>query len=181
MNLPNLLTILRILLVPVFINLLIYELYPSALGVFLLASFTDSLDGIIARAANQRTTLGTYLDPMADKFLLTAAFVTLSVLHFIPVWVSVIVVSRDVILVLGALVLHLAQAQFVIVPTPLGKATTFIQLLYVILILSLVVLDKHTTTNLKQPFVFGMLLLTVSSGLHYIYRGIRPLNSHVRG
>ncbi len=178
MNLPNLLTILRILLVPVFINSLIYGLYPSALGIFLLASFTDSLDGIIARAANQRTTLGTYLDPMADKLLLTAAFVALSVLQFIPVWVSVIVVSRDLILVLGALVLHLAQTQFIIAPTPLGKATTFLQLVYIILILSLVVLNKHT--DLKQPLVFGMLLLTIASGLHYIYRGIRPLNNHVR-
>ena len=178
MNLPNLLTILRILLVPVFINLLIYKLYTSALGIFLLASFTDGLDGIIARAANQRTTLGTYLDPMADKLLLTAAFITLSVLQFIPVWVSVIVVSRDIILVLGALVLHLAQGEFIITPTPLGKATTFLQLVYVILILSLVVLDRHT--NFEQPFVFGMLLLTVTSGLHYIYRGIRPLNSQVR-
>ena len=178
MNLPNILTILRILLVPVFINLLIYGLYPSALGIFLLASFTDGLDGIIARTANQRTTLGTYLDPMADKLLLTTAFIALSVLQFIPVWVSVIVVSRDIILVLGALVLHLAQTQFIVAPTPLGKATTFLQLLYVILILSLIVLNKHT--NLEQPLVFALLLLTVASGLHYIYRGIRPLNNHVR-
>jgi cardiolipin synthase len=178
MNLPNLLTILRILLVPVFINLLIYKHSPSALRIFLLASFTDGLDGIIARAANQRTTLGTYLDPMADKLLLTAAFITLSVLQFIPVWVSVIVVSRDIILVLGALVLHLVQGEFIIAPTPLGKATTFFQLVYVILILSLVVLNKHT--NFEQAFVFGIFLLTVTSGLHYIYRGIRPVNSHVR-
>lgn len=178
MSLPNLLTILRILLIPVFINLLIYGLYPSALGIFLLASFTDSLDGIIARASNQRTTLGTYLDPMADKLLLTAAFIALSVLQFIPVWVSVIVVSRDLILILGTLVLHLAQTQFIIAPTPLGKATTFLQLVYIILILSLVVLNRHT--ELKQPLVFGMLLLTIASGLHYIYRGIRPLNNHVR-
>lgn len=178
MNLPNLLTILRILLIPVFINLLLYGHYPSALGVFLLASFTDGLDGLIARAANQRTTLGTYLDPMADKLLLTAAFIALSVLQLIPVWVSVIVVSRDLILVLGALILHLAQTQFIIAPTPLGKATTFLQLVYIILILSLVVLNKHT--DLKHPLVFGMLLLTITSGLHYIYRGIRPLNNHVR-
>jgi len=178
MNLPNLLTILRILLVPVFINLLIYKLYPPALGVFLLASFTDGLDGIIARAANQRTTLGTYLDPVADKLLLTAAFITLSVLQFIPVWVSVIVVSRDIILVLGAMVLHLAQGEFIIAPTPLGKATTFLQLVYIILVLSLVVLNKQT--NFEQPFIFGVLFLTVTSGLHYIYRGIHPLNSHVR-
>ena len=166
MNLPNLLTILRILLIPVFINLLIYGLYPSALGIFLLASFTDSLDGIIARASNQRTTLGTYLDPMADKLLLIAAFIALSVLQFIPVWVSVIVVSRDLILVLGTLVLHLAQTQFIIAPTLLGKTTTFLQLMYIILILSLVVLNKPT--DLQQPLVLGMLLLTITSGLHYI-------------
>jgi len=177
MNLPNLLTILRILLIPVFINLLIYGLYPSALAVFLFASFTDGLDGFIARAANQRTTLGTYLDPVADKLLLTAAFIGLSVLQFVPVWVSVIVVSRDLILVLGALVLHLAQSQFSIAPSPLGKATTFLQLAYIILILTLVVLNKDS--DLKQTLVFGMILLTILSGLHYIYRGIRPLNSYL--
>jgi cardiolipin synthase len=115
---------------------------------------------------------------MADKLLLTAAFITLSVLQFIPVWVAVIVVSRDLILVLGALILHLAQAQLVIAPTPLGKATTFLQLAYIILVLFLVVLNKHT--DLKQTLVLGMLFLTVASGLHYIYRGIRPPNHYVR-
>jgi len=99
----------------------------------------------------------------------------LSVLQFIPVWVTVIVVSRDLILVLGALILHLAQAQFVIAPTFLGKATTFLQLVYIILVLSLVVVNQQT--GLQQPLVLGMLALTVTSGLHYIYRGIRPLNS----
>ncbi|MEK6577056.1 MAG: CDP-alcohol phosphatidyltransferase family protein, partial [Nitrospirota bacterium] len=75
MNIPNFLTILRILLVPVFINLLIYGYHISALIVFLLAGITDGLDGFIARISNKKTTLGTYLDPMADKLLLAAGFI----------------------------------------------------------------------------------------------------------
>jgi cardiolipin synthase len=110
MNLPNLLTILRILLVPVFINLLIYKLYPPALGVFLLASFTDGLTVSLQGLQTNGPLWAPILIQWRDKLLLTAAFITLSVLQFIPVWVSVIVVSRDIILVLGAMVLPLAQA-----------------------------------------------------------------------
>jgi len=175
MNLPNILTILRILLIPVFINLLIYHYYGWALTIFLTAALTDSLDGLIARVSNQRTRLGTYLDPMADKLLLTASFLALAILQIIPVWSAVIVVSRDLILILGALILHLTQAQIEILPTSLGKSTTALQLIYVTLVLVTAVVQGNTVTLF--PVLVGTVGLTILSGLHYIYRGIRHLNS----
>jgi cardiolipin synthase len=175
MNLPNILTILRILLIPVFINLLIYHYDGWALAVFLAAALTDSLDGLIARVANQRTRLGTYLDPMADKLLLTASFLALAILQIIPVWSAVIVVSRDLILILGALILHLTQTQMEILPTSLGKSTTALQLIYVTLVLVTAVFQGNTVALF--PVLVGTVGLTILSGLHYIYRGIRHLNS----
>jgi cardiolipin synthase len=175
MNLPNLITIFRILLIPVFINLLIYGYQGWALTVFLAASLTDGLDGLIARLANQRTKLGTYLDPLADKLLLTASFLTLAILKLIPIWAAVIVVSRDLILILGALILHLTQASQEISPTFLGKSTTVVQLGYIVLILLIAVFDGSTVSLL--PVLALTIGLTVFSGLHYIYRGIRHLNS----
>jgi cardiolipin synthase len=175
MNLPNLITIFRILLTPVFINLLIYGYQGWALTVFLIASLTDSLDGLIARLANQRTRLGTYLDPMADKLLLTASFLTLAILKVIPIWAAVIVVSRDLILILGALILHLTQASQEISPTFLGKSTTVVQLVYIALVLLMTVL--HGSTVSLWPILAVTIGLTVLSGLHYIYRGFRRLNS----
>ncbi|MBI3596576.1 MAG: CDP-alcohol phosphatidyltransferase family protein [Nitrospirae bacterium] len=175
MNLPNILTILRILFIPVFINLLIYGYHGWALAIFIAAGLTDSLDGLIARLANQRTRLGTYLDPMADKLLLTASFLALAILQIIPVWSAVIVVSRDIILILGALILHLTQTQMEISPTFLGKSTTALQLIYVTLVLLTAVVQGNTVTLF--PVLVGTVGLTILSGLHYIYRGIRHLNS----
>jgi cardiolipin synthase len=171
MNLPNLLTILRILLIPFFINLLIYGYYRSALGVFLLAGITDGLDGLIARTANQRTELGTYLDPLADKLLLTSGFASLSILGFIPTWSAVVVVSRDAILILGVLILHLTQPEVKIQPSFLGKITTVAQLAYILLVLVLMVLGQ----NPERLFFLLILtvLFTVLSGLHYIYRNLK--------
>ncbi|HTN43285.1 MAG TPA: CDP-alcohol phosphatidyltransferase family protein [Nitrospiria bacterium] len=175
MNLPNLLSILRILFIPVFINLLIYHYHGWALAVFLAAGLTDSLDGLIARLTNQRTRLGTYLDPMADKLLLTASFLALGILQIIPVWSAVVVVSRDIILILGALILHLTQTQMEISPTFLGKSTTALQLIYVALVL-LAAVVRGSTVSLF-PVLVVTVGLTILSGLHYIYRGIHHLNS----
>lgn len=174
MNLPNLITILRIFLIPVFIILLLYGHHPWALAVFALAGMTDSLDGLIARISNQRTELGTYLDPMADKLLLTAAFVALSFLSTIPAWSAIVVVSRDLILILGTLILHMTQTDLDITPSWLGKSTTVLQLIYILVVLFLMVFQRETV--ILFPLLILTILLTIISGLHYIYRGIRSLN-----
>jgi len=171
MNLPNFLTILRIFLIPAFVGLLLYGHYGWALGTLLVAGVTDVLDGVIARMANQRTKLGAYLDPLADKLLLTSAFVTLSVLHWVPGWVTIVVLSRDLIIVAGTLLLHVTQTPIEVVPTALGKGTTLAQLSYVVLALLLVYLQKDVRQLI--PLLTLVVVLTVASGLHYVYRGIR--------
>src|SRR5437879_13047400 len=117
MNLPNALTVLRILLIPFFIGFLTYGHYLWALWTILVAGITDILDGVIARMANQRTKLGAYLDPLADKLLLTSAFVTLAILHLVPIWVAIVVLSRDLIIVAGTLLLYVTETRLAVVQT----------------------------------------------------------------
>jgi hypothetical protein len=95
MNIPNLITLLRIILVPIIVILLIQGFFLKALIVFVVAGLSDALDGFLARVLHQQTVLGAYLDPIADKALLASSFVTLSILHIIPSWLAVIVISRD--------------------------------------------------------------------------------------
>ena len=135
MNIPNSLTILRILLIPCYVGLLIYGKFNLALIVLLVAGLTDALDGAIARMKNQYTRLGAVLDPLADKLLLTSGFITLSMIHLIPSWVTILVVSRDVILMLGTAVAHFTDSRVDITPTFLGKGTTFLQLSYVVMVI----------------------------------------------
>jgi cardiolipin synthase (CMP-forming) len=171
MNIPNSLTILRILLIPVYIGLLVYERFDQALIVLLVAGITDALDGTIARAANQRTRLGAFLDPLADKLLLTSGFITLSAIHLIPSWVTIVVVSRDAILLLGTAVAQFTESHIDITPTFLGKGTTLLQLSYVLLVIFLS--SHHMDLGLLNPLLFGMVAFTLGSGFHYLYRGYR--------
>lgn len=175
MNLPNSLTILRILLIPVFIGFLLYERYEYSLAVLLLAGLTDGLDGTIARVANQRTRLGAYLDPVADKLLLTSGFVTLSVLHLVPSWIAIVVVSRDMMLMTGTLLARLTESQLDISPTLLGKGTTLVQLSYLILVV--VLTSRQMDLRLIQPLLYLMVCVTVMSGFHYLYRGFTRLST----
>jgi len=174
LNIPNSLTIFRILLVPVFVGLLLYEHYDIALITLLIAALTDILDGMIARMTNQRTRLGEYLDPLADKLLLMSAIITLSVLHVIPVWAVIVVVSRDAILLTGTLVANLTETDIDISPTALGKATTFAQICYVVA--TLLSVTGRVPVALVEPFLWVMVVLTVGSGSHYLVRGIQYLN-----
>lgn len=175
MNVPNILTLLRILLIPCFIGFLLYDRQGWALSVFLLAGLTDALDGAIARLFNQKTLIGTYLDPIADKLLLTAGFISLTVLEMVPIWLTILVVSRDVILSVGTLVLHVTQTQFSIRPTFLGKATTTVQMLYVVLLLFFMVSEKNTSALFS--LMIATAVFTAASGAHYLYRGLRLMGT----
>ncbi len=175
MNIPNSLTIFRILLIPVFVGLLVYQRYEYSLGILLLAGLTDGLDGIIARVANQRTRLGAFLDPLADKLLLSTGFITLAILHLIPLWVVILVVSRDVILISGTLLVQLTESRVEISPTLLGKGTTVLQLVFVILVILLA--SREIDPQLLRPLLYLMVAFTLSSGLHYLYRGFARLGS----
>lgn len=174
LNIPNSLTILRILLIPVFVGFLIYDHYDYALGTLLIAAITDGLDGTIARMANQRTRFGAYLDPLADKLLLMSSFITLSVVELVPVWAVIVVVSRDAILLTGTLLARLTESRIDVSPTALGKATTFFQLAYIICVVLLA--TRPQDFLLLDPLLYLMIAFTVASGFHYLIRGIVQLN-----
>ncbi len=169
MNLPNYITLLRIVLIPFFINLMIYGYDREALIVFVAACITDALDGLIARLTNTQTKLGAFLDPMADKLLIISAFVTLVLLEMLPVWLVIIVVSRDVILVLGSIALYFTGHDFVAKPTLIGKTTTLLQLVTVTL--SLVLRNYGTEMRLMTILQWGTAGFTLASGVQYVVRG----------
>src|SRR3989337_3527384 len=166
MNIPNTLTIFRILLVPVFIIFLINNNLWMALMIFILAGITDGLDGLIARVLNQRTLIGAYLDPIADKFLLISAYLALTIKNMLPAWLSVIVITRDIIILSGIALLFLMAKKFVIRPSLLSKATTVSQILAIIAVLS----DIENYYLIQIVVVTAM--LTIGSCFQYIYRGI---------
>ena len=129
LTLANQLTILRIVLIPAFVLLVVYGYLGGALIVFIVAGITDALDGLIARRAGQRTSLGAWLDPMADKLLLVTTFVVLTLpaiplTNHLPLWLTVIVISRDIVIVGVVAIVNLAVGPRTFRPSMLGKATT---------------------------------------------------------
>ena len=150
--------------------------------LFLIAAITDGLDGLIARKLQQKTVLGSFLDPMADKILLTAAFVTLSipslplVLH-IPTWLTVLTISRDVIIALSVLVIHLQTQHSHFPPSLLGKCTTAVQLLLVgVCMLANFEIDLAIAIF---PLVkYSTLAFTLASGLHYAYKTVKIIAAY---
>jgi cardiolipin synthase (CMP-forming) len=174
-NIPNMLTISRMLMTPVLIILLQKKHFDAALLVFILAGITDALDGLIARFFNQRTELGAYLDPIADKLLLTASFISLGVLHMIPGWVVVIVIARDVLILLGIAIYSLTGITLHIAPSMISKCTTGTQLAAIGL--TLLAVQRMDLARYLPYFFWLTAALTTLSGLHYIYVGMSILQS----
>ena len=177
MNLPNFLTLIRIFLVPVLVILLIQGLFFNALMVFAVAGITDALDGFLARTLKQKTTLGSYMDPLADKALIISSFVTLSILGMIPAWLAVIVVSRDFVILLGVTVLFFMSVSFEIRPAFVSKVTTALQLLTILFVLLLECLPKDFYCRLVEAVYWVTALFTVISGLNYVAKGVKFINS----
>jgi cardiolipin synthase len=171
MNLPNYITLLRIVLIPFFINFMIYGYFRAALAVFVVACVTDALDGLIARVTNSITELGAVLDPIADKLLIISAFVTLVLLGMLPIWLVITVISRDAILILGGLVIYFLGHDLKVRPSILGKATTALQLLVVVLSLVLKALGKDMSWT--PVLYWATVVFTLASGVQYVVRGTR--------
>jgi len=176
MNIPNFLSLLRIILVPVFIIFLMQESYTNALLTFVLAGLTDVFDGTLARMMNKQTKLGSFLDPMADKILLASSFVTLSILGLIPSWLTVIIISRDFIILFGIVILSMMSITYEIKPAFVSKITTAMQLATIFFAL----LYKAVTHDISYNWIISLFwltaLFTVVSGLIYIIRGIKFIN-----
>ena len=171
MNLPNYITLARVILIPFFIDFMIYGYYQEALLVFGAACITDALDGLLARVLQQKTALGAFLDPMADKLLILSAFITLVVLHKVPFWLLIIVVSRDAILTIGGLVIYFLKNDIKIEPSLLGKMTTVLQL--AVVVLSLLFLNFGLGLEYTKILNWLTGAVTIASGTQYILRGIK--------
>jgi len=180
MGLANKITIARILLVPFLLTALFYYtpehdfLRFIALGIFFLCVLTDAIDGYVARRFSQKTELGKILDPLADKLLILTAFLCLSMLRHIPIasrippWLTIIVLSRDAIVLLGSVIIFMIFKNIDIKPSLIGKVTTFFQMATVIVSL------------LQSPYrnLFWLItaMLTITSCFGYVWRGTKVLN-----
>lgn len=174
MNIPNLLTLFRILLVPIFVILLIYGYSSYAFLAFIIAGVTDAFDGFIARFFNQKTVLGAYLDPIADKLLLVTSYIVLAVVGIIPPWLTVLVISRDIYILMGVAVLFFNNRSPEIKPTILGKISTFTQIATVVIALS-VAQPIEAIKPLLMPSISLAAILTLLSGFQYTYIGLRHM------
>jgi cardiolipin synthase len=173
LNVPNALTLLRILAIPLFLILLADRRFPQALVVLVAAAITDAADGAIARLTNSKTTLGAYLDPLADKMLLLSAFIALAFLDAVPRWLTVIVISRDVVIVTGFFLLFmLTQRAMEIRPSAFGKAATFFQLLSVTAVLTQLAGFRGLGSSLLTVVFIVTATVTGVAGLQYMYRGL---------
>ena len=178
LNVPNLLTLLRLLAIPGFLILLEDGRSRDALAVFVAAGVTDGLDGAIARLTHTKTALGAMLDPLADKLLLLSAFIALGFMHTVPRWLTVIVISRDVMLVFGyGFLFMFTQEMLEIRPTASGKLSTFLQLASVGTVLVDMAYPGRGTA--LMPPLFGLTgAVTSAAGLQYMYRGLLWLQRH---
>jgi cardiolipin synthase len=172
----NQLTILRMLLIPAFVILLLYGYRGWALITFLLAGLTDLLDGLAARWSGQKTTLGAWLDPMADKLLLVTMFVMLTLpntgaANRLPLWFTVLVISRDVAIVLTVAVVNLAVGPRTFRPSVLGKIATAVFVLTGVVTLYFNYLDRPS--HIVQACIYASLIITLLSAADYARQVLR--------
>ena len=173
LNLPNFLTLIRIVTVPVFLVFLSSSLYLEALVVLILAGLTDALDGAVARITGQQTPLGTYLDPVADKLLVMSSFVTLGLIGSLPSWLVVLVLTRDVIIILGyGMIYFLLGERLEVQPSFIGKINTTLQLLTVGFVLLFLYDAALLPARLREFLIIATAVTTAVSGFQYIYRGL---------
>ncbi len=178
MSLANYISLFRIVIIPAFVILLLKHHPYLPLLLFSLAIVTDGLDGMAARIQKQKTKLGSILDPLADKLLLTSAYITLAILKLVPLWVVIIIFGRDLILISGWLIIYFSTGMSTVIPTILGKAAAVLQMTVVFLVLlsSSGYLAEGKWLVVK-PFILSvMILFTVISGMEYCLRGIRMIS-----
>jgi cardiolipin synthase len=172
----NQMTLLRMLLIPAFVILVVYEHLGWALVVFAVAGATDALDGLLARRAGQRTSLGAWLDPMADKLLLVTTFVVLTVpglglTNRFPLWLTILIISRDVVIVLTVAIVNLAIGPRTFRPSVYGKTATATYIVTAIIAMLFNYRGYHS--RVFDVFVWASLVITLISGLHYIWHARR--------
>jgi cardiolipin synthase len=173
MTIPNVITAFRIILAPVFVIYLINDRLNAALVIFLICMISDGVDGMIARLFNQKSRLGAYLDPLADKILLVTAFVLLAVRGYLPSWLTVTAIARDVMILLGVLVFHLNRLELRIRPSAVSKINTCFQ--FITLTMVLLKGCVPIPSMVYEALYYITAALTIISGLHYMQYGLRVM------
>ena len=179
-TLPNLLTMFRMVLIPVFVSFLFYQKFVWALAVFIIAGVTDGLDGLFARRFNQKSQLGMILDPIADKLLLVTSFIVLSLPSIspqqqppshlpVPFWVTTAVISRDIFIIVGAAAINIVTGFRGFRPSWLGKASTAVQILAVIAILIAASIPSKISGYYLPTVYVTVFIFAVLSGVHYVF------------
>ena len=166
---PNLLTLLRICLAPFLVAAILQDNFVLSFSLFVAAGLTDALDGVLARVLKQRTVLGQYLDPVADKLLLSTLFVVLMLKGLIPATVTVLVLGRDVGILLVAAILYAAVGRREFYPSIFGKANTVAQVAAVAVVLLHQITNSEWVVILRYVALDATVGLTVASGLHYAW------------
>lgn len=169
-NIPNIITFLRITLVPPFLWLLLQKQYSIALLIFIIAGISDALDGFLAKRYGWTSELGSILDPFADKLLLISAILALYWLKYLPLWLSILAITRDIIIIIGTIIFHLLVERVQAHPLTISKLNTLLQLLLICLIIT-----KHTTILVIPDWVISITiyltaLTTLTSGITYMWQ-----------
>ena len=174
----NQLTLLRMLLIPAFVVLIVEHELGWALSVFALAGITDALDGIIARSKGEKTTLGAWLDPMADKLMFLSAFVVLTLPNLglankLPLWLTALVISRDVGIVATVFIVNLAVGRRTFRPSIFGKIATAVYIITISFAMLYNYLGYHSL--IVDVGIYASLAITLVSGFHYIWHAAQIL------
>jgi cardiolipin synthase (CMP-forming) len=184
LSFPNQLTLLRMVFLPFIVIKLVEGHYRLALILFVLAGLSDGLDGLLARTLKQQTVLGQYLDPIADKLLLSTVFLVLSILHKIPWKFTVLVFSRDISILAASAVLYAIAGLRDFSPSIFGKANTFAQVAAVFFVLLLEVTHGRWVAITRLTCLRAVFAFTIISGVHYVFvvghrlRAIPQMSSH---
>ena len=186
---PNLLTIFRMVLIPVFVSLLFYQRFVIALAIFVIAGLTDGLDGLLARRFDQKSQLGTILDPIADKMMMVTSFIVLSMRSVfpqpvpshlpIPFWVTIAVISRDVFILVGAASINIVTGFRGFRPSWLGKINTTVQIVAIGAIMFAASVPYGTGYYLPTIYT-TVFTFAVLSGAHYVFFVSKLLNEDRR-
>ena len=174
MTLPNWLSLFRLAVVPLIVWALAERAFGVALALFLAAAVTDAVDGHLARRLDQRTVLGSYLDPLADKALVIASFVGLAWMQLVPIWLAVLVVGRDIALLSGAVLTKLFAERTLLQPFVISKANTMAQMMLV----GIVLWDNATAVTLDALVTVLVLVvagLTAGSAVAYLVSWLRKM------
>jgi cardiolipin synthase len=174
---PNQITFLRLGFLPFFIILIAYEHYRWALLVLVVAGLSDGIDGLLARSLNQRSALGAYLDPIADKLLLSSSFVILAFKKELAWWLTILVLSRDVLILMVAVVILLVSGYRPFPPSIYGKLTTAAEIILVFLVVLGAAYPQYSMKTLDHYVVYAVTTLSIVSGFHYSFLTARRLSS----